>query len=227
MASGFYDHTSTYFSNPDFSDWGNDASGFDSSAYMFDSPQPESQTLPLSQDSTPAQNLTGSQRLAAPPGSSHDQRPSHGPVAQDTASQPSSASETSSHGSSSPSAAKRQASSNSPPPALFEGGQGVPQNPQVNAIKQEEGVSRMNSGDMMMSTEDPLFQGMDSNVNMEMDNLTLQSVSHTFDYGTGTIADALGSAGMFTDTGEDFPGSEFASLKAQNTFKSPVSNNWT
>lgn len=215
MSSSFYDS----FTNPDInSDWANDVNGFDSSAYMFDSPQPENQTLPLGQESNPGQDPSGAQRLAAPNSAglpTQGKRQSHIAVPQDPTSQPSSVSEASSHSSSSPSVVKRQAASASPTANAFQGNQPTSHNPQGPTIKSEEGLNTFDAGNVMMGSEDTLFQGMDTNMNMEMDNLSLQPGT-SFDFSAADTSDAL-TSGMLGVTGEDFSSTGFAPASALET----------
>lgn len=222
MANGFYDGNNTFFPPSDFQDWSGDTTGFDSSAYMFDSPQPENETLSTSlNDVLGGQDPSGAQRLAAPTGLSHEKRQSHIAVPQDTTSQPSSASGASSHSSSSPLATKHQPMSASPPSALLEGNQAATRNPQMTGIKTEGGIAGPGRGNVMMGTEDALYQGMDTNMNTEMHNLTLQSGS-PLEFSTGATASTL-TSDMFRDGREDFAGVDLGPIKARNTLESPVS----
>ena len=227
MSSGFY--SNAFLNNADLNpEWGNaDNLNLDSSTYLYDSPQLDDRTLAFPSGPGEEQDVqdaalsyttrTGREKQLP----SRQASSSHIAVPQHSTSHPSPISEDSSRNSSSPSAFKQAVLSASSPPKPVNGNKRFSQKAQLSAIKTEEGLASIHTGDGLAGAEESMFPTFDANMNMDMDNLSLQSGAN-FDFSSVAVHNPL-APDVFTGSSDEFAGTGFGPSNLQGAFGSPVS----
>ena len=230
MSSGFYSNSNTLFNNSDLasSEWDSETVNFDSSAYVNYSPQLDNHNLAFSRNEGTAGHGVGtSQHSSATTRHVKQEQPSrsfhqHPGLAQNTSSNRSSASEQeSSRSSISPSTVKRSQPSDTSP-TFFDSNPTTARNSNLSSVKAEEDFGGFDTGSgALASQEELLFHNADTNMNTEMDNLTLQPGTG-FGFGD-TSGQATLTSDLFADTGDGFGDANLDDLNPDMSLQSPVS----